>query len=91
MEFERVVNAGGPTGGYILKPSDNTKPKSVAIIQCVGARDEEYELYCCRYGCMAAVKQAYLIKEKLGPDKMFTYVTLISVLLEKGTRNFTAK
>lgn len=68
MDFERIVNAGGPTEGHILKPSDNKEPKSVAFIQCVGARDEENELYCCRYGCMAAMKQAYLLKEKLGPD-----------------------
>lgn len=91
MDFERIVNAGGPTEGHILRPSDNKEPKSVAIIQCVGARDEENELYCCRYGCMAAMKQAYLLKEKLGSDTdvYICYIDLRS--FGKGYEEFYRK
>ena len=43
VEFERMVNASGPTGGRILLRDRVTKPKSVAIIHCVGSR-EQYSL-----------------------------------------------
>ena len=34
MQFERLMNAGGPTGGQIIRPSDNKHPKKIAWIQC---------------------------------------------------------
>ncbi|MDD4270245.1 MAG: CoB--CoM heterodisulfide reductase iron-sulfur subunit A family protein, partial [Thermoguttaceae bacterium] len=39
MEFERLCNAAGPTGGKIVLRDGKTEPKSVAIIHCVGSRD----------------------------------------------------
>ena len=32
MEFERLINAGGPTGGHLVRPSDMNVPKSVSFI-----------------------------------------------------------
>jgi heterodisulfide reductase subunit A2 len=63
MEFERMVNASGPTGGRILK-ADGEEPLAVGIIHCVGSRDENYHAYCSRVCCMYSLKFAHLLKEK---------------------------
>lgn len=68
LQFERLSNASGPTNGKILCPSTDKKPKSIAFIQCVGCRDERFNKYCCRVGCMITLKQAILAKEKLGEE-----------------------
>ena len=68
LQFERLSNAAGPTGGKILCPETNTPPKSVVFIQCIGSRDKRFHEYCCRIGCMATLKQAILTREKLGKD-----------------------
>jgi len=81
LEFERITNASGPTGGKIVlkskKLNKRTKveewvadpeavaPKSVAIIHCVGSRDENYNPYCSRVCCMYSLKFAHLVREKL--------------------------
>lgn len=78
LEFERLVNAAGPTGGYIkfrgkdkrgndIFSAAHDEPKSVALIHCVGSRDENYNKYCSRVCCMYSLKLAHLIKEKM-PD-----------------------
>jgi heterodisulfide reductase subunit A len=78
LEFERLVNAAGPTGGFIKFRSQDKKgnwiftdesqaPRSVAIIHCIGSRDENYNKYCSRVCCMYSLKLAHLTKEKL-PD-----------------------
>ncbi|MBC7353842.1 MAG: CoB--CoM heterodisulfide reductase iron-sulfur subunit A family protein, partial [Thermogutta sp.] len=38
LEFERMCNAAGPTGGKIVLRDGKTEPQSVAIIHCVGSR-----------------------------------------------------
>jgi heterodisulfide reductase subunit A2 len=63
MEFERLNNATGPTGGRILK-KDGSEPESVAILHCVGSRDRNFKEYCSRVCCMYALKFAHLIREK---------------------------
>lgn len=72
LEFERLSNATGPTGGKILmrnKDNEFTKaPESVAIVHCVGSRDVNYHEYCSRVCCMYALKYTHLIKEKVGHD-----------------------
>jgi len=68
MEMERLVNSAGPTSGKILRPSIGEAPKSVTYVLCVGSRDQTECSWCCRIGCMSALKQAYLLKEKLGDD-----------------------
>ena len=72
LEFERLSNATGPTGGRILIRDDTgafTKPpRSVALVHCVGSRDVNYHPYCSRVCCMYALKYSHLIKEKVGPD-----------------------
>ena len=68
LEMERLISSSGPTGGEILRPSNGEKPKSVTFILCVGSRDETECTWCCRIGCMSALKQVYLLKEKFGDD-----------------------
>jgi len=68
LEFERLSSAAGPTGGKILCPATGKPPRSVAFIQCVGSRDKRFCEYCCRIGCMVTLKQAILVKEKMGHD-----------------------
>jgi len=72
LEFERLSNATGPTGGNILIRDENgelTKtPESVAILHCIGSRDVNYHEYCSRVCCMYALKYTHLIKEKVGHD-----------------------
>ncbi|WP_455391409.1 CoB-CoM heterodisulfide reductase HdrA2 [[Eubacterium] cellulosolvens] len=66
LEFERLINAGGPSGGHLLRPSNKKIPKSVAFIQCVGSRarkDEEGNPYCSNVCCMNTIKDALLINE----------------------------
>jgi heterodisulfide reductase subunit A len=68
IEFERLVNASGPTGGKILCPDSGSPPKTIVFIQCVGSRDKRFHEYCCRVGCMATLKHAILVREHLGKD-----------------------
>jgi len=68
IEFERILNASGPTGGQILCPSNGKAPETVVLVQCVGSRDKRFHEHCCRVGCMATLKHAILIREKLGKD-----------------------
>jgi len=73
IEFERLVNACGPTNGDILCPGNGKHPKTLVFVQCVGSRDKRFHEYCCRVGCMATLKQAILTREKLG-GKVNIYV-----------------
>ncbi len=63
LEFERISHASGPTGGKIVC-KDGKEPESVAILHCIGSRDEDYQKYCSRVCCMYSLKFAHLIKEK---------------------------
>lgn len=68
LELERLISSSGPTKGEIIRPSNQQKPRSVTFILCVGSRDETQCTWCCRIGCMTALKQVYLLREKLGED-----------------------
>jgi heterodisulfide reductase subunit A len=76
MEFERLINAGGPSGGRLIRPSDMTIPKNVAFIQCVGSRKKVTEKghpYCSNICCMNTIKDALLIKEHWPETKITVY------------------
>jgi heterodisulfide reductase subunit A len=63
FEFERLINAAGPTNGELVRPSDLKKPKKIAFINCVGSRDERFNPYCSNFCCMESIKDSLLIKE----------------------------
>ncbi len=69
LELERLMNAAGPTGGTLLRPSDGKHPHSITFIQCVGSRDTSGcgKPYCSKICCMYTAKHAMLIREKY-PD-----------------------
>ncbi|MBM4395361.1 MAG: CoB--CoM heterodisulfide reductase iron-sulfur subunit A family protein [Deltaproteobacteria bacterium] len=75
IEFERLNNATGPTGGRILK-KDGTEPKSVAILHCVGSRDRNYKEYCSRVCCMYSLKFAHLLREKTAATVWNFYIDM---------------
>ena len=64
MQMERLAAPNGPTGGQILRPSDQAAPKKVAFVQCAGSRDENHLPYCSYICCMASLKQATYLREK---------------------------
>ncbi len=69
LEFERIMNAAGPTNGQLIRPSDGKHPKVITFIQCVGSRDTSGcgKPYCSKICCMYTAKHAMLLREKY-PD-----------------------
>ncbi len=64
MEYERMINAAGPTHGHIKRRSDGERPAKMAFIQCVGSRNPQLgHPYCCAVCCMHATKEAMLARE----------------------------
>jgi heterodisulfide reductase subunit A len=58
LEYERLLDASGPTEGHIVRPSTGTEPENVMFVLCVGSRDERHAQYCSRTCCMYSTKQA---------------------------------
>ncbi len=75
LQFERLNNASGPTGGKILMKNGKT-PEAVAIIHCVGSRDKNFNKYCSRVCCMYSLKYAHLIREKTGAQVYNFYIDI---------------
>ncbi len=73
MEFERMVNAAGPTAGEIVLRDGVTKPKSVAIVHCVGSRDQNYNEYCSKVCCMYSLKFAHLVHERIPDAEVYNF------------------
>ncbi len=64
LEFERLVNAGGPSKGKLIRPTDRRRPKSVGFIQCVGSRSRRKgKEYCSNICCMNTIKSTLVLKE----------------------------
>ena len=63
LEFERLVDPEGPTGGAIRV--NGQEPQDVVFIQCVGSRYKEHLAYCSRICCMYTAKQAHLVSQAL--------------------------
>jgi len=85
LEFERMVNSAGPTEGDIVL-KDGSEPDSIAIIHCVGSRDEKYHEYCSRVCCMYSMKFAHLIKEHTSARVYEFYIDIRS--FGKGYEEF---
>ena len=68
VEFERMADPHGPTGGKLLRPSDNAEAKNVAFIQCAGSRDRNHLKHCSRICCMASLKQTHYVEDAFGDE-----------------------
>ena len=68
VEFERMSDPTGPTGGRIVRPSDGKEAKKVAFIQCAGSRDRNHLLHCSRICCMASLKQCTYVADAYRDD-----------------------
>ncbi|WP_127478308.1 FAD-dependent oxidoreductase [Sulfurivermis fontis] len=68
VEFERMLDPFGPTGGKIVRPSDGQAPKNIAFIQCAGSRDVNHLKHCSRICCMATLKQTTYVRDQLGDN-----------------------
>lgn len=66
VEFERMADPAGPTGGKLLRPSDGKEAKNIAFIQCAGSRDENHLRHCSRICCMASLKQTQYVHDAHG-------------------------
>jgi quinone-modifying oxidoreductase subunit QmoA len=67
VEFERLSDPHGPTGGKILR-KDGKEAKNIAFIQCAGSRDENHLRHCSRICCMASLKQTNYVREAWGEE-----------------------
>lgn len=76
MEFERLSNAAGPTGGKIVMRDGVTVPKTVGIVHCVGSRDKNYNNYCSNICCMQSLKFAHLVEERTGAEVYNFYIDM---------------
>lgn len=74
LEFERLINASGPTEGKLKRPSDGKIPQTVVFVKCVGSRDDtKGKPYCSRACCMYVAKHAILIHEKIPGAQTYVF------------------
>lgn len=74
----RLLDIDGPTGGKLLRPSNNKYPENIVMLQCVGSRDKAANLSCSGgVCCMAALKHAQLIKHEY--PKANIYVSMLDI------------
>ena len=91
IQYERLLNASGPTSGHIQRPSDGTEPKSIVFVSCAGSRDKSIGIpYCSNFCCMYIAKQAILTKDHI-PDSQ-SYVFYMDIRATgKGYDEFTRR
>ncbi|MGQ9466832.1 MAG: FAD-dependent oxidoreductase [Anaerolineae bacterium] len=86
LQFERLLNASGPTLGHVQRPSDGRTPKRIAFIQCVGSRDQKHD-YCSSVCCVYAIKEATMAIEH-EPDTEVTIFLMDMRAFSKGYLDF---
>ncbi|MFW9997634.1 MAG: hydrogenase iron-sulfur subunit [Candidatus Odinarchaeota archaeon] len=72
LEYERMLAADGVYGGEIKKISDQTPPKTIALILCIGSRQKEAP-YCSIYCCMATASAVRQTRHKLPDAKIYVF------------------
>jgi heterodisulfide reductase subunit A len=74
MEFERLINAGGPTAGELVRPSDREVPLRVGFVQCVGSRSVQRGVpYCSNFCCMNTIKETLLLADHYPESRSTVY------------------
>ena len=68
VDLERMMNGGGVT------LADGTKPQRIAILHCVGSRDEKVrQRHCSKVCCITGVKQAIELREMFPDADIFNF------------------
>lgn len=76
LEYERLMNASGPTSGHLLRPSDGKEPKKIVFIQCVGSRcsnEGKGNSYCSKVCCMYTAKQSILTRDHYPDTECYVF------------------
>ncbi len=74
LEFERLISAGGPSGGHLIRPGDGKIPKRIGFIQCVGSRSlKRGNPYCSNVCCMNTIKDSLLLKEHYPDTEIYVF------------------
>ncbi len=73
LEYERIMCASGPSKGEIVRPSDRKHPHKIALILCVGSRDQCHKPYCSKICCMYATKEAIMTMEHSPESEILIY------------------
>ncbi len=77
LEFERLMNAAGPSAGKLVRPSDGKHPQTLVFVQCVGSRcascAEKGKEYCSKICCMYTAKHAMLTREKYPDTEVYVF------------------
>jgi len=86
LQFERLMLQG------LHRPSTGEMPRKVAFILCVGSRaaTSEGHPYCCKIGCMTAIKQALLLEKTVPEAEPWIFYTDVRAH-GKGYEEFYAK
>ena len=86
IQFERLMLQG------LHKPSNGEVPKKVAFLLCVGSRQttESGVPYCCKIGCMNAVKHSLLVDKSIPGAESWIFYTDMRAH-GKGYEEFYAK
>jgi heterodisulfide reductase subunit A len=85
LQFERLCHPSGPTGGKIVM-KDGREPERIAILHCIGSRDEKFNRHCSRICCMISLKFAMLVKERTQARVFEFYIDMRAV--GKGYEEF---
>jgi heterodisulfide reductase subunit A len=75
LEVERLINASGPTGGEVIM-RNGKKPETIAIVHCVGSRDENTHKWCSRVCCLYSLKLAHLLHERTSAQIYNFYIDI---------------
>ena len=77
LEFERLMNASGPSQGKLVRPSDGKHPHKIVFVQCVGSRcencAEKGKEYCSKICCMYTAKHAMLTRDKYPDTEVYVF------------------
>lgn len=75
LEYERLMNAAGPTKGHVQRPSDGKQPKTIVFVQCVGSRGQSCrdKSYCSKVCCMYTAKHAMLTKDHYPDTNIYVF------------------
>ncbi|HZD44433.1 MAG TPA: CoB--CoM heterodisulfide reductase iron-sulfur subunit A family protein, partial [Methanomicrobiales archaeon] len=75
LQYERLINAAGPTHGHLERISDGRPVNRLAFIQCVGSRDVKNNPYCSSVCCMFSTKSAMLAREHQADIENYIFYT----------------